>query len=821
MNNIGFSIRCPHCFEWSDWADVHPAKVVIGDEDEQRAILHALQRQPDAFSHPKMLSCKRSSEECPAPFQAFVCKDRASAHRLVQNVPTWVLRRAFRLYRTDHRARWEDYSGIIFCTQPVPRQKHIQLEHMLDRELLTRSIAGMGLEFEGPVTVYAAKIFEVDGKPHKYWIPVEAYTRNGHHVPPRYNLFCDICRRAAIAPLLAHFEQNVTRSTCPLNFAADETCASERAACVRRDWNRCPAFLDARQRQGLCYTSDCRLIEQVENEWRQGALSSGGYSTHTCWAGLTEIAVPVIVHEHILAVVMAGQLVTDGSALPPIDDLVRKHAVLEDYRGELENVRALLLGNRHPKDTQEEYAMGFRVDPDEFKRRVELSCENAERIAAAATARYRHVRTRFETVFKQEMLGHIEATGVLPDPFREAIRTILNRMREFWAFTGVYFLVCPLDTKELSMIGYSRKSRGSKVFEPLQKVLGIVDADLAQTHPLPWLYDRASADDPPDAWVDRFRSVFKGAVVDPELDVPTGRCYFLVSVPFVDEIYAFVFAVRDEKAVSPLRPLAKDGISELCQAAILETCTEVVRQCREVRRQKAREEKIKLDAWRDFSMRIAHLIDNQIFVARGALRVLRKEVSQGLKQQVEDMASYLDGISRTCKDFRLFSGARPPDLRPVNVAALITGEVERYRTAAERHIHIDIRGSLPVCRWDSELIRQALGELLENAIHYTPKDGDIWVNVEACVVGGAPKVRILVGNTGPGIAAAYKQDVFAPLFTQRPSGTGLGLAIVAQNVRKHQGTVVENGEPGENARFVLDLPAEPTLELTDARPSSR
>ncbi|MGC8835158.1 MAG: ATP-binding protein, partial [Armatimonadota bacterium] len=52
-----------------------------------------------------------------------------------------------------------------------------------------------------------------------------------------------------------------------------------------------------------------------------------------------------------------------------------------------------------------------------------------------------------------------------------------------------------------------------------------------------------------------------------------------------------------------------------------------------------------------------------------------------------------------------------------------------------------------------------------------------------------------------------KKRIFDPFFTTRSKGMGLGLSIVKGIVEAHRGVIVENGEPGAGARFVILLPA--------------
>jgi two-component system phosphate regulon sensor histidine kinase PhoR len=107
-------------------------------------------------------------------------------------------------------------------------------------------------------------------------------------------------------------------------------------------------------------------------------------------------------------------------------------------------------------------------------------------------------------------------------------------------------------------------------------------------------------------------------------------------------------------------------------------------------------------------------------------------------------------------------------------------------------------------------VTRALGNLLHNAIKFTPPEGRIWVKASA--VDG--DILVEVGDTGPGIPADDLARVFERFFRgdrSRPSGgTGLGLAIAKHVVEAHGGRIwVESeGRAGRGAIFRFTLPAD-------------
>jgi signal transduction histidine kinase len=124
-----------------------------------------------------------------------------------------------------------------------------------------------------------------------------------------------------------------------------------------------------------------------------------------------------------------------------------------------------------------------------------------------------------------------------------------------------------------------------------------------------------------------------------------------------------------------------------------------------------------------------------------------------------------------------------------------------------------VDGAVPLLRADRQKIAHILGNLLGNAIAFTPAGGRIWVNGRMAVHGERPELVIEVGDTGVGIAPEHHDLIFRE-FAQvdaSPSrthhGTGLGLTIARQLVEVHGGRIWLESEPGRGSRFFFSLPS--------------
>ncbi|TAK66453.1 MAG: HAMP domain-containing histidine kinase, partial [Dehalococcoidia bacterium] len=109
---------------------------------------------------------------------------------------------------------------------------------------------------------------------------------------------------------------------------------------------------------------------------------------------------------------------------------------------------------------------------------------------------------------------------------------------------------------------------------------------------------------------------------------------------------------------------------------------------------------------------------------------------------------------------------------------------------------------------DGDQLERALGNLVANAIKFTPKGGSIELRAAA----DDGDVRLSVADTGVGIEPEQQARVFERFYKAdrgRGSGTGLGLAIVKHIARAHGGDVSLESRPGHGSTFTISLPRPP------------
>ncbi len=110
---------------------------------------------------------------------------------------------------------------------------------------------------------------------------------------------------------------------------------------------------------------------------------------------------------------------------------------------------------------------------------------------------------------------------------------------------------------------------------------------------------------------------------------------------------------------------------------------------------------------------------------------------------------------------------------------------------------------------DERRLKQALFNLISNAIKFTPPGGAIGIEAERC--GG--DLLLTVADTGIGIAPADQARMFEKFKRgKRQAGSGLGLSLVKSLIELHGGTVEIESAPGRGTRIVCRLPAVPAAE---------
>lgn len=186
----------------------------------------------------------------------------------------------------------------------------------------------------------------------------------------------------------------------------------------------------------------------------------------------------------------------------------------------------------------------------------------------------------------------------------------------------------------------------------------------------------------------------------------------------------------------------------------------------------------------------------------------------GTREQLQWIARSAEQMNRLISDLLDVSAIELGRLSVVpsrqQVRRIVHDAAAMYRPLmAERGIGFTWEGSwaLPDVWVDPERLQQVLGNLLGNAIKFTPPGGSVALRAESGEAADA--VRFLVSDSGPGIAAEEVPALFDPYWQGkrgRPRGSGLGLAIAKAIVEAHGGRIGVESSPGAGSVFAFTVP---------------
>jgi PAS domain S-box-containing protein len=211
----------------------------------------------------------------------------------------------------------------------------------------------------------------------------------------------------------------------------------------------------------------------------------------------------------------------------------------------------------------------------------------------------------------------------------------------------------------------------------------------------------------------------------------------------------------------------------------------------------------RLTALGEMSAGIAHELRNPMAVIAGYLNLLAKKQDSAGQAVIRDVLEEISGMNRIIGDLLIF--ARPTALNrtAVNMRELIDSCVTTVLKAKGADARIatvlDLGdGTAPV---DEVLMRQALGNLVQNAVEAMPDGGILTVKSQR-----DGDLLITVKDTGIGVPREQHRKIFLPFFTTKDKGVGMGLALAHKIITAHGGRIeVESGEGG-GTMFTVMIP---------------
>ena len=234
-----------------------------------------------------------------------------------------------------------------------------------------------------------------------------------------------------------------------------------------------------------------------------------------------------------------------------------------------------------------------------------------------------------------------------------------------------------------------------------------------------------------------------------------------------------------------------------------------------------------------YMRKVAHELRQPLGTIKTALAVALQNAADSLEPQtrtiIERAERRAGALAEMTQELLSLSRARggraAVEMEPVEIAVVAARVLDELHSRALEYgiaLSVDLQAGLPPLIGDAEGLTDMIGNLIGNAIRYTPAGGRVWFRTSR----DHDRLVVEVEDTGIGIPAADRHRIFEDFYRSpaarehAPQGSGLGLAIVRAVVEQHQGSITVEEREGGGTRFRVELPhAEPAgLALDLAQP---
>lgn len=221
-------------------------------------------------------------------------------------------------------------------------------------------------------------------------------------------------------------------------------------------------------------------------------------------------------------------------------------------------------------------------------------------------------------------------------------------------------------------------------------------------------------------------------------------------------------------------------------------------------------------AWGEVARRLAHEVKNPLTPIQLAAERLRRrflgrlspEEGELIDRATHTIVTQVEALKTMVNAFGDY--ARPPQLatRPIALHALLAEVLDLYENDQRISLTRQLADGEPRVRADAVRLRQALHNLLKNALEAIGEARKPQIQIATRIVRADEQdwVELSVADNGPGLPADFGERWFEPYTSSKARGTGLGLAVVKKIVEEHGGSVRAENHAGGGALFVMRLP---------------
>jgi PAS domain S-box-containing protein len=214
----------------------------------------------------------------------------------------------------------------------------------------------------------------------------------------------------------------------------------------------------------------------------------------------------------------------------------------------------------------------------------------------------------------------------------------------------------------------------------------------------------------------------------------------------------------------------------------------------------------------EMSAGIAHEFRNLMGTVLGASKLIAKQLPPGdsCQDNLRTILHVIADMDHLITQLLDFARRTDLDLKPVALAPWLTRVIEQVlEQAPAPHPSVEVFCARDVLEiWmDEVLMRQAVGNLVQNAVEAMPAGGQLTLTAGVRTVRRRRReLELRVRDTGCGIPKARLDKIFLPFYTTKHRGTGLGLALVHKIILLHNGRIEVDSEEHAGTTFRVYLP---------------
>ncbi len=209
---------------------------------------------------------------------------------------------------------------------------------------------------------------------------------------------------------------------------------------------------------------------------------------------------------------------------------------------------------------------------------------------------------------------------------------------------------------------------------------------------------------------------------------------------------------------------------------------------------------------------VAHEIKNPLGSIGIHIQLIQKELAALADEEKERIQGYIDVVNEEVNrlnkivvDFLFAVRPMNVELEDEDMNSVLEDLLEFVRYELEENdieLEADLQQDLPKVQLDDKYFKQALMNIVKNALAAMPTGGTLRVKTRC----RGDSVELIVEDTGEGMSEDVREKIFEPYFTTRDFGSGIGLTLVYKVVKEHMGEISVRSEEGEGTRFILTFP---------------